>query len=346
MGEYTEHALMEARQRVARCIGGRGEDLIFTASATEANNLALRGLVLHPKRRRSKILYTPTAHSSVLATLEALSNAPLAAPINAEPLCVDGSGQIDLDDARTKIDGNTLCVSLIDVNNETGVIDPGVAELTAYAHKQGALVHIDAVQGFARQGFSLAALPADLVVVSSGKIYGPKGAACLHIKGFDQGLIRMAPQLTGGGQEWGMRSSTPNLAAIRGFARATELACFDRRAYTAHMKELEETFLGELRKQCALEVIVHGGSSRVPGLMMIAVAGINAMKLLEDAQPLCLSAGSACRTLQATASQVLLSMGIPLDTALASFRISFGVPTTVVEVKSAAAILAQAVKKQ
>lgn len=343
-GEYADHGLMDARRRVAACLGAHHEQVIFTSSATEANNLALRGLVMHPKRKRRRIVFSPTSHSSVIATIEALVRSQLKSPIEAIPLQVGSDGQIDCTHAAAVINQETLCVSLIDVNNETGVLETRIPELLTIAHRAGALVHVDAVQGFARYGFDAAQNQADLFTVSSGKIYGPRGAACLVLAkpASDRLALRLSPQLTGGGQESGLRSSTPNLAALQAFARACELVCQYRSSYAVQMQELEELFLAQLRSRCRNTVIVHGGKTRVPGLMSLAIENTNAMKLVEQARPLCVSVGSACRTLQATASPVLLSMGIPLEQALASIRLSFGVPNTADDVTRAAEILARA----
>jgi cysteine desulfurase len=345
LGDYAEHALMNARQRIATCVDASPEDIVFTSSATEANNLALRGLALHPKRKRTRFVYNPTCHSSVSATLDALARAPLARPLVPVALRVDAQGQVDLEDATKKIDEDTVCVSLIDVNNETGVLDPSIPTMAAMAHANGAFVHIDAVQGFARVGFSFAQSTADLAVISAGKIYAPRGAACLIVQRTHQTTptMRLAPQLTGGGHEFGLRSSTPNVAGAQAFALACELACQSRDEYASKMKDLEQTFLDHLKLLCPRPFIVHGGTSRAPGLLSLAIENTNAMKLVEHAQPLCLSVGSACRTTQATASPVLLAMGIPMEQALASFRISFGLPTQKEEVIRAAHILARAV---
>lgn len=346
MGEYAEHALMDARMRLGKCIGATPEtQIIFTSSATEANNLALRGLALNPKRRRNRIVYSPTEHSSVIETVLALQKMPLAYPIEAIALQVDQNGQIDLEHAQSVINSDTLCVSLMDLNNETGVIQEKQSEIVKWSHSHGALVHCDAVQGFGRLGFRIDATQTNLAVISSGKIYGPRGAAALcltpQFPHAEKIHIRLSPQLTGGGQESGLRSSTANLAAIRGFARAAELICSTREEQRGAFEILESAFLTTLQRELNRPVHVYGIGHKIPGLMMISIDGVNAMKLIEQCRNICMSTGSACKTLQATASHVLLAMGVPLEDALGSMRISMGLPTTRQEIEEAATIIAR-----
>lgn len=343
-GEFSEHALWDARERLAHALGCLPEEVVFCASATEANNLALRGLALHARRTRNRLVVSPSEHSSVLDTAEALKRLPLKVPLRVETLRLDAQGQVDLDHARTLIDKDTLCVSVMSVNNETGVRQTQLEALTRMAHDAGALLHCDAVQGLAREGFSFAFPEVDLAVVSSSKIYGPKGAAALLVRAGRK--IRLAPQLSGGGQEGGLRSSTPNLPAIRGFACAVEgiSKMHSAGAVTTHQEKLERAFLQTLSEATAFTL--HGAGHKVPGILMLSFPGVNAMKLVEDCGVLCVSTGSACRTFQATASPVLLAMGVPLEQALSSIRVSFGLPTQISDVVRSAQIIAEAVARQ
>ncbi len=342
-GEYAEHGLWDARQRVARCLGCKPNEVCFLSSATEANNLVLRGLVSHPKRKkeRNRLVVSPSEHASVMETALALQRLPLAHPVEVVFLKLDSQGQVDLDDARKKIQGNTLCVSVMDLNNETGVAQKQLTALIEMTHEVGAYFHCDSAQGFGRNNFRCSHHDVDFAVVSSGKIYGPRGAAALVIR--ENRRIRLAPQLTGGGHEAGLRSSTPNLPAIRGFATAAEIMVEMAGSAAAHCAQMEKLFLTELRRH--QDVHVHGEEQRVPGILMLSFPNTNAMKLLEHAAPLCLSAGSACKTLQATASHVLLSMGVPLEEALGSFRVSFGLPTSSEEVLRSVEVLSRAAKR-
>jgi cysteine desulfurase len=340
LGEVAELAVQEARATVARLIGVSPAEIVFTASATESNNLALRGLVASPFRSRTKILYGATEHASVATTAQELMR--LYGPshgIVAEPIPVDERGQVRWSALETLIDEKTLLVSLMDVNNETGIVQERLADVIALAHARGAYVHVDAVQGFARGPFATRSCDWDMLTVASGKIYGPRGAALLAVRRRSPRL-RLEPQLTGGGHEGGLRSSTLNVAAIVGFARAMELLDSERIRQSAHLSHLEGAFLDELRRSSAA-VVIGEDAPRIPGIVMLNFPACNAMKLVENARCLAVGVGSACRTLHATASHVLLAMGLPLDEALGSLRVSFGLPNTEAEVREAAALMAR-----
>lgn len=343
MGALSEFALAQAREDLAQMLSVKFEEVLFLASATEANNFILRGLVESPRRKRHKIVVGATEHSSVLTTALALQKSyGRTHQISVEVLAVDTLGQVDLDDARRQIDDSTLCLCVMDVNNETGVAQKSLPQLIEIAHAKGVHVHVDAVQGFARGAFSTSMLDYDSLVISSGKIYGPKGAASLVLrKQFVRAPIEA--QLTGGGHEFNMRSSTSNLAAIVGFAFAAQLQQKERATRNAYLAQLESHFLSCLKG--AVDFKLYGESTaRVPGICMLSIEGVNSMKLVENMANVCVSVGSACRTLQATASHVLLAMGVPLEEALSSIRVSFGLPNSLDEASTAAERVAQAAK--
>jgi cysteine desulfurase len=340
LGEIAGLAVQEARATVARLVGVSPAEVLFTASATESNNLALRGLVASPFRTRTKILYGATEHASVATTAQELARLYGSSHgIVAEPIPVDKRGQIRLSAFEALLDDKTLLVSLMDVNNETGIVQERLEEVIALAHGRGAVVHVDAVQGFARGSFATRSYEWDMLTVASGKIYGPRGAALLAVRRRSPRL-RLEAQLTGGGHEGGLRSSTLNVAAIVGFARAMELLDGERMRQTAHLAALEAAFLEELRRSSAA-VVMGETAPRIPGIVMVNFPACNAMKLVENARRIAVGVGSACRTLHATASHVLLAMGVPLDEALGSLRVSFGLPNTEAEVREAAALLAR-----
>lgn len=331
MGEVAENALSQCRSKFAEFFKVNFEDVIFLSSATEANNFILRGLVADPRRKRRSIVIGATEHASIYTTALALEKSFAASGICVKTLPVDDEGQIDLTAARTIIDADTLCVCVMDVNNETGVLQSRLQDIIELAHSKGAPVHVDGVQGFARGSFETRNLDFDSVVVSGAKIYGPKGAAGLVLrkKNF---RWRLEPQLTGGGHEFDLRSSTPNIPAIVGLTTAFELQENERTVRNAHLQKLEVRFLDLLGKNSNF-TLISKSAPRVPGIFMGYFPDVNAMKLIEDVKNVCVSVGSACRTLQATASHVCLNMGVPLEVALASFRVSLGLPNTIAEVE-------------
>lgn len=344
-GERAEAALGESRSLLAELLNVAFEEIIFTSSATESNNLILRGLCDHPKRKRHKILYGATEHSSIASTCIALEETH---GITTLPLPVDEHGHILFEEAQKLVDNDTLCVCVMDVNNETGIAQPRLAELAQLAHAHGALLHIDTVQGFVRGPRTFCnGVDFDTATLSSGKAYGPKGVAALVIKNRFPKIL-LLPQHTGGGQEFGIRSGTVNIPGVVGFVRACQLEHQEHSQRRQHYANLERGFLDELERASVLPYKIFQTPSKVPGILTMNFSGVNAMKLIEESRIVCVSVGSACKTLQATASHVLLAMGIELDEALASFRISFGLPNTEDEVKRAArllAVTAEAVKK-
>lgn len=338
MGEAAEQALAWARATVAACVEAEPAHVTFTASATEALNLVLRGLAYAPRRARTRILYAATEHSAVIATAQRL--AELIPGLEAVELPVDASGAVLLAEAAALIDERALCVCAMDLNNETGVAQPALGALVELAHRAGAPFLLDAAQGFARGAAAPAWKSADFLVLASAKLYGPKGAAAL-VSRPRKPRLRLEAQLTGGGQEAGLRSGTQNLPSIVGFAAALAEHHAERDARRAHMSMLEGQFLTALRGHLPFQR-AGGSAAEGSGILMLLIPEVNAMKLIEECATLCVSVGSACKTLQATASHVLLAMGFQLEEALSSFRVSLGLPTTASELARAAFLLRDA----
>lgn len=335
MGELADYGLAQARQTIAESIGAEFDEVIFCSSATEANNLILRGLIQQPLRKRKRLVVAATEHSSILTTAQELASTQ----VDLQLLKVDHQGQVDLALAESLIDENTFCVCVMDINNETGIIQKQLQHVIHWAHKKGALVHIDAVQGFARGHFDTRVYQFDSATLSGAKIYAGRGAAALILRKLG-GRIRLSPQMTGGGHESGLRSGTPHLAAIIGFAEAVRLQVEERTQRLHYLSHLESIFISSLKGHIAFE---YAGThhNKAPGLLMVHIPRVNAMKLIENMKRVCVSSGSACRTLQATTSHVLKSMGYDDDVALASFRISIGLTNTEAEMHAAAEIVAE-----
>lgn len=344
MGELTEYAIGLARTNIATVFNVSFDEVIFTSSATESNNLFLRGLIENPHRKRNKIVYCATEHSSIVTTVKAIyEHYSGVSGIEIAELPVDSNGQIIIDEANRIIDRNTLCVCVMDVNNETGIIQTNLDKINELCKKVETILHVDAAQGFARTKNIAGNVDYDTATISSSKIYGPKGAAALIIKK-KRPRILIEPQLTGGGHEFNLRSSTPNTAAIVGFSAACMLQKNESQIRINHYKKMESAFCDEISKH--IKAIFYGQSSmKVPGILTLCFPEVNAMKLLEECKTVCASVGSACKTLQATSSHVLLAMGVDLEHALSSFRVSFGLTNSEEEVREAAYRLAEAALK-
>ncbi|WP_397599907.1 cysteine desulfurase family protein [Silvanigrella sp.] len=339
MGELTEYAIGVARTNMASLFNVTFDEVIFTSSATESNNLLLRGLVENPHRKRNKIVFCATEHSSIVATAISLFESySKTLGIQIEELPVDQNGQIIMNEAERIINKDTICVCVMDVNNETGIFQTKMHEIKNLCVKAETILHVDASQGFARTSTIANNIDFDTATISSSKIYGPKGAAALIIKK-RRPKIRIEPQLTGGGHEFNLRSSTPNAAAIVGFALACSLQIQESQQRIKHFKKMEQVFCNEIQKY--IKTYFYGNeTNKVPGIVTLYFSGVNAMKLLEESKTICASVGSACKTLQATASHVLVAMGVDLEHTLSSFRVSFGLTNSEDEVREAARHLA------
>jgi cysteine desulfurase len=308
-GQRARRIVENARSDVAALIGARAADVVFTASATEANATALGGVVARA------VLVSAIEHPSV-------GDAPTAARI----IPVDRDGVVDLaalDRMLAEAAGPAL-VSVMLVNNETGVIQP-VADAARIAHAHGALIHTDAAQAPGRIAIAVNALDVDLLTVSAHKIGGPHGAGALYIRG---GLA-LRPLLRGGGQEGRRRAGTENVAAIAGFGVAARLA-LDDLAAAARIERLRTRMENGLLT-AAPALVIHGrGAQRVCNTSCFGVHGLPAETALIalDLAGIAVSSGAACSSGAVEPSRVLLAMGAPENTAREAVRVSLGWATT------------------
>ncbi len=341
-GERAADALAHARSAVARLIGARSpQDVTFTSGGTESIYAALSGsLALHPARRR--IVTSRVEHAAVLAPIERLEEREGYEVVRLE---VDGEGRLDLDSARSAIDGGTAFVSLQSVNNETGVVtDPAtLAAVGEVAREHGAPFHLDAMQAVGKIPVSVADFPLDLLSASAHKFHGPKGCGALWIR---PGL-ELEPLFVGGPQERDRRAGTENVPAIVGTGRAAELA-------REHVEnEPARRSLGALRDRLERELLERlpdaratgTGALRVPSTSNLTFAGISgeALVMMLGERGLAASSGSACSSGKQGASHVLLAMGIPEDRALGALRLSLSRDTPPDEIGQAIDLVAETV---
>jgi cysteine desulfurase len=314
-----------ARAQVAALIGAAADTMIFTSGATEANNLALRGVMAASNRTR--IVTLATEHSCVLETAQLFDSTILP---------VQSDGVVRLDDVRAALDDNVALVSVMHVNNEIGVIQP-IADIAQLAHGVGALMHCDAAQSVGKIPVDVATLGVDLLSISAHKLYGPKGIGALYIK---PGTSLQA-QMSGGGQERGIRSGTLSPALCAGFGKACALA-----SPVDLFKPLWQQMVDGLR---AADIAFHiNGSTaqRFFGNLNISFPGLNGERLLADVRGLALSSGAACASAAGKKSYVLEALSVADADAQATLRIGFGAPTTEAEIDIALAKIIAAVRAQ
>lgn len=331
-GRSSRDAIEHARAQVAEACGAYSSQVIFTATGTEANNFAVKGMAWH--QPAGQILSSAIEHPCV--TRPALAMRQFG--FKNSQIAVDANGKVNLAKLKAQLDAPTSLVSVMLANNETGVIQE-VAEIAEMTRAVGALMHTDAVQGLGKQALSFSDLNVHAMTISSHKIYGPQGAAALIL----DKRVDIQVLLHGGGQEKGLRSGTENVAAIVGFGKACELAAANVQNYAAHTKALREQFEQGLRDISFkhdfkhMDVTVFGAeTARLPNTSFFAVEGIEGETLVMalDRKGYAVASGSACSSDSTEPSHVLLAMGVHEDLARGAVRVSFGANNTAAQVSA------------
>jgi cysteine desulfurase len=324
--------LLQARGSVARWLGCRTSEVLFTAGGTEANNIAIHGTMAgYPD---ANIVVSAIEHDAVLLP---------ACRYDCRIADVDPQGVIDMADLRNKVDDNTVLVSVMYANNEIGTIQPIrdiarlVAEVRDQRRKAGnsrpLYLHSDACQAANYLDIHVARLGVDMMTLNGGKIYGPKQSGVLYVKGG----ISLRPLTQGGGQENGLRSGTENVAACVGFATALDIAQTARHNEGRRLQLLQQYFISTLAKRLPGAVINGSLKKRLPNNIHITVPGYDNERLLIqlESKKVLAAAGSACSASNDEPSHVLRAIGLDDGQAQASLRFSMGRGTTGDEVDQA-----------
>ncbi|WP_043339092.1 cysteine desulfurase family protein [Belnapia moabensis] len=337
MGRAAEEAVEAARAEVAGLIGAEAREIVLTSGATEANNIAIKGAARFARSQgdeRRRVVTLATEHKCVLESVRDLAEEgfePVVLPVGAD-------GLVDLDLLREAVDGRTLLVSVMAVNNEIGVVQD-LEAIGAVVKAAGALFHTDAAQGVGRIPLDVADIQADLLSISGHKIYGPKGIGALYVR--RRPRVRLAPLFSGGGQERGLRSGTLPAPLVVGLGEAARVAGIEAMLDAGRIAGQRDRFLAALRAEVP-EVRVNGHPERrVAGNLNITFpGGVDAQALMAAAPEVCVSTGSACSSAAVEPSYVLRALGIPEDEARATLRIGIGRFTSPADVDRAAASLA------
>jgi cysteine desulfurase len=330
-GRAARAAIDRAREQVAALVGARPREIVFTSGATEANSLAILGAIRANAVRRAAC--SAVEHPSVLRALEALRP-----DVALDVLPVGRDGRV-ASDAGLPPGAGFLAVMV--ANNETGAVMP-VAEISARARAQGALVLADAAQACGRMPVDVARLGADLLTLSAHKMHGPKGAGALYVRGG----VRIEPSARGGGHERGVRPGTENVAAVAGFGAAAELAARELAARRALWTRLRGSFLARLREEIP-DARVNSPEDGLPNTISATFPGIPADALLAglDLAGIAVSAGSACASGAPEPSHVLLAMGLSRELAAQSLRVSFHASSREEDAEACLNELARCVKR-
>ena len=332
MGRAAEAAVEQARAQVAALIGADHREIVFTSGATEANNLAIKGAARHaaslgdPRRR---VVTLATEHKCVLqsaADLAAEGFEPVVLPVGAD-------GLLDPALLVRALEVPTLLVSVMAVNNETGVIQD-IAALAALARARGALFHTDAAQAAGRVPLDVVAMGVDLLSLSAHKVYGPKGVGALYVR--RRPRVRLTPLFSGGGQERGLRSGTLAPPLLVGFGLACAIAAAEMAADEARIAGLREALLGRLL--AALPGLAVNGSvaRRIGANLNLTFPHATAAAIMARCPSLCLSTGSACSSAEIEPSYVLRAMGLTPAAAARTLRVGIGRFTSAADMDAAA----------
>jgi cysteine desulfurase len=336
-GWEAEQAVEFARKRVAALAGASPREIVFTSGATESDNLAIKGVVEAYRAQGNHIVTIATEHQAVLDPVRHLERLGSSATV----LAPRRDGLIDLDRLRAAIRPETLLVSVMYANNETGVIQP-VSEIGAICREKGVLFHCDAAQAFGKIPIDVKGDGIDLMSVSAHKIYGPKGVGALYVR---RRKVQLAAQMDGGGHEGGFRSGTLNVPAIVGFGEASALCMAAMAEERERLGALRDRLLAQLQQ--GLEAVTVNGSleHRLPGNLNLSFAGVSAERLLMNLPEVALSTGSACSSAVAEPSHVLRALGIGENLARSSVRFGLGRFNTAEEIDFVARRVIESVQR-
>ncbi|MCI0481600.1 MAG: cysteine desulfurase, partial [Candidatus Dadabacteria bacterium] len=342
-GMRGKGALDRAREQVAALINASPREIVFTSGGSESNNYAVKGVALADVRKKGNHLVTTRVeHESVLEAFSALERSGFRVTY----LGVDANGLIDLDELRDSISDETILVSCIFANNETGTVMP-IAEIARIVKEKGAVFHTDAVQAAGKIDIDMNEVPADLLTVSAHKFYGPKGAGALYIRDGINKRARLEPLIHGGGQERGSRSGTENVPAIAGMGMASEISLREMREDERRIRPLRDRLWESLSASIA-GIRLNGDVDRLLwNTLNVFIDGVSgdSLSMALDLEGIAVSTGSACSEGKVDPSHVLMAMGLTRAEASSSVRFSLGRFTGDGEIDAAAVIVPKAVER-
>jgi cysteine desulfurase len=337
-GWAAEAAVTGARETIANAIGASAEEIVFTSGATEANNLALKGVAEAYFAKGQHIITLQTEHNAVLDPCEYLES--LGFTVTYLP--VEPDGLVDLNNLKNAIRPDTILVSIMAANNEIGVIQL-LAKIGELCREKKVLFHTDAAQAIGQIPLDVDLLNIDLMSMTAHKVYGPKGIGALYVRRRNP-RVKLSPQLHGGGHERGMRSGTLYTPQIVGFAKAVEIALVEMDAETARLTGLRDRLWAQLNQIDGIYLNGHP-TQRLPGNLNISVAGVDGNALLLGLRPtVALSSGAACSSAKIEPSHVLKALGRSESLAYAALRFGIGHNNTVDQIDRVAAVTIETIQ--
>jgi len=318
-GLRAKDAVEAARAEVARHFAAAPEEIVFTSGATESNNIVILGIAAYGEATGKKhIISTAIEHKAVLEPLEQLSRRGF----DVEIVPVSAGGFVEPETIKSSVRNDTLLISVMHANNETGVLQP-VEEIAAIAGNAGVPLHIDAAQTFGKELEGLQRLECDFASISAHKIYGPKGVGAILVRR-RAGSKRILDAITfGGGQERSLRPGTLPVPLVVGLGRAAAIAAVEWRERRTHAASLKARLLGGLRQ---IDAVINGDQTRCqPHIVNVSFSGVDSEALMmATREQIAISNGSACTSTSYSPSHVLLAMGYDEDRIDSAVRISWG----------------------
>lgn len=338
-GWEAEQGVENAREQVARIIGAKSKEIVFTSGATESNNLAIKGVAHMYREKGDHIITCATEHKAVLDTCKHLETEGFRVTY----LPVGSDGLVSADDVRRALTDKTILITLMAANNEIGVLHP-IAEIGKVAKEKGIFFHTDATQAVGKIPFNVEAMGVDLASISAHKMYGPKGAGALYVRKKGP-RVQLAPLIDGGGHERGMRSGTLNVPGIVGLGAACEVAERELPEESRRMRGLREKLYNGLSSRID-EIYVNGSlDHRLPNNLNISFAYVEGESMLMSINDIAVSSGSACTSASLEPSYVLKALGVGEDLAHTSIRFGLGRFNTEEEIDYTVARVAESVSR-
>jgi cysteine desulfurase len=321
-GWKAEAGVEKARERVAKLLGCSSREIVFTSGATESNNLVLSGIAERYASQGKHLITTQIEHKCILATAQRLEKKGFSVTY----LPVDETGKVRLTDVEKAIRPDTVLISVMMANNETGTIQP-VAEIGALARSRNVFFHTDAAQAVGKIPIDVNALKIDMLSLSAHKFYGPKGVGAVYVRRKDP-RVELEPLIYGGGQENGFRSGTLNVPGIAGLGRAAEICMEKMTSEIARLSFLRDKLLEGFKSQLG-DVFLNGHlTDRLPGSLNVSFPFVESDSLVANLKNIAVSSTSACMSAAAVPSYVLAAMGLPNERIHGSVRFGLGRFTT------------------
>jgi len=337
-GWHAEEAVEAARAEVGRLVGASAKEIVWTSGATESDNLAIKGAAQFYAEKGRHLVTCKTEHKAVLDSMHALERQGFEVTF----LDVERDGRLDPARLQAALRKDTILVSVMHANNETGVVHP-IEEIGRITRAAGVLFHCDAVQSVGKIPFDVEKANVDLASLSAHKMYGPKGVGALYVR--RKPRVRLVAQMDGGGHERGFRSGTLNVPGIVGFGKAAALALAEGEAERRRVLALRERLRHGL--EAGLDLLTVNGSleHRLPGNLNVSFAYVEGEALMMAIKDVAVSSGSACTSASLEPSYVLRAMGVSEDLAHSSIRFGVGRFTTEEEIDHVVRLVVEKVRK-